>query len=298
LSTSNAAVPSKVGNLADSVAVSVVVATQGNNLSDQASAHHPVLASKAAASEVALAVVVEDLGAAFVATEEVALAIGEDPVVTEEVDLAIEDSVAEVVLGIKEAEDLEDVVGMLMELPRRTHQVGRAADAVDMEANPTALLNLTTVIVAATGMVIAMAIGVVARAEVHGMTAETREAVVEVIVNLLPVGTEDMVEIETGTVNVTGMAVAAAAADETTTTDRENDTTKVMDMMTPEAKEGIESRLHRLNFFSINKNSTVCWWVPTSFDFSPPFSYFSLEGKKGIGSKNHGFRLGFPVSAF
>lgn len=60
------------------------------------------------------------------------------------------------------------------------------------------------------------------------------------------VGIEIEIVSETEIGIVIGMVVvvvaAAPAADEMMTTDRENDTTKVMGMMTREAKEGIETR--------------------------------------------------------
>lgn len=258
--TSSAAVLSKVGNRVGSVVASVAVAIHDNNPCDPTSARHPLLASKAAASEAALADVEEASEAASVVTGEVVLAIEAA-------------SAEEEVLDTKVVEDLEDEVGMLMVLLHPTHQAVQVADAVDLPAKPMALLHPNTVTAVVMVIVIGMAIGAVAPPEAQGMTTEIREAEsVAVTENPLPLETEDTVEIETETEKgieiVRGMAAAmavavavAAAADETMTTAREKDTTKVMGTMTHEAKEDTESpSLSRQIFFPSldQKNSTVC----------------------------------------
>lgn len=326
LSMSNVAALSKVGNLVDLVVVSVAVDTPGNNLCGRVSAHHLVLVFKEVDSEAASAVAVEDSEAAFVVTEEVALAIEagsvvateEDLGVIEEVDLVIvEDSAAEAGLDIKEGEVLEDEVGIQMELLHQTHPAAQVVVVGDLEVSPMVLLNLTTLIVVAMAMVTEMAIEGEVLVAAQGMRAETPEAVAEVIANPLPVETEDTVGIETEiekgteTVTATGMVVAAAPAPagETKTTDRENDTTKVMGMTTREAKGGTKlpppfTRLDSLLSTRRNKkHSTVCWWVPiTSFRISRLLSPTSrlrvrkvLDGWKTT-SPVQGFRLDHSLS--
>ena len=198
---------------------------------------HPALASKVVAFVEGLAAEAGGSEADFVAIEVVHLAIAVEAMVIAEA------LVAEVGSDIKEVADLEAEVRMPMVLLRPTHPVGQAAAVVGMLVNPTGPPPLNMVIVAVMATAIAMHTVEAARLEVQDMKAGTREAQAAAIENQSSsLEIEALVEIETVTeieseVIVTGMA----AEDEMTTLDRENDTTKVMDMTTQEAKEGIKS---------------------------------------------------------
>jgi hypothetical protein len=204
--------------------------TADNNLSDQVLALHQVLASKAVASEEGLVVAA--------AVSEVASAV------IEAVDLVIEEaSVAGVVLDIKPVVGMEAGVGTrTVPLPSMppADQVVVVVGLVVVKR--TGQPHLITPTVAETVMVIARHTAVAARPEPQGMTAVSREALQEAIENQSSRETEAMAGIETvtETENV-GIVTGMAEVDETMTTVRENDTTKVMDTMIREAKEGIKS---------------------------------------------------------
>lgn len=185
------------------------------------------------------------------AIEAVALVIEEVSVAIEEavVGLAIEEaSVAEAVSDIRAVVLLEVGVGIRMVLLPLMRPAVQAAAVAGLALNQMGHPHLITLIVAAMVTVIAMDTVEAIPVEAQGTTAATHEeeASPGAIANQSSLETEAMVETETVTpetkiVIVIGMLVVPTAADETRTTGRENDTMKVMGMMTREANEGIRS---------------------------------------------------------
>jgi hypothetical protein len=304
---SNADELSKDGNHVASVVVLEEGDTRSNNPFDLALAHHLVPVSKEVASE-------EGLAVEGVASEVVSAVIEEEGSVIEEGGSAIEEGVSvivvalvgEVELGTKVEAALEDEVGMRMELHHPMRQADQEVDVVGMAVHSRMVPLLIMATVAAMGTPIETAFVVAVPAEAPGMTIETHAARPEVIANLSSVvAIEGMVEIEiaTGTGKEIVIGMAADQADEMTITARGKGTTKVMGMMTREAKEGIErpnvTQLYPFSNCSA-KSTTVCWWVPTTslprfsrlhlFSSLPP--YFSAEGKKGIGEEKKTSQLG------
>jgi hypothetical protein len=283
--TSNVVAQSKAGSLVALAEVSAAEDIQDNNLSVRDSACRLVLASKALDFEEDLVVEAEDSAGASVATEAVDLAIEAD--LETEADLATEvDLVVEVGSDIKAVEDLEAEVGMRTALLLRMHRVDQVVAAVGTEASPMVPVHLTMAIVAEMATVIGTAIVGAVLEEVRGMTAETHEALPEAIENRwLSPETEVTAEIgiatRTATESVTGMA--AAAADEMMTMVRGNDTMKVMDMTTREAREGTKYSAV-VSILPRSKKITVCRWVTTSSTFQLHLrtSRLSQYGRNGL----------------
>lgn len=178
---SNAAVPSKAGNLVALVVVLEGADTQDNKPFDQvALAVRPVLASRVVGSE-------EGSPAEEVEEEEdsevASAAIEVVGSLTEVEGSVIEALVAEVVLDIKVPADLEAEVGMLMVLLRSMRPVVRVVVVVVAAAVavtgviPTGLAQLITAIVAVTVTVIVMDIAEAVRPKVPDMTAVIHEEV-------------------------------------------------------------------------------------------------------------------------
>lgn len=275
---------SKAGSLVALAEVSAAEDIQDNNLSVRDSACRLVLASRALDFEEDLVVEVEDSAGVSVATEAVDLAIEAD--LETEADLATEvDLVVEVGSDIKAVEDLEAEVGMRTGLLLRMHRVDQVVAAVGTEASPMVPVHLTMAIVAEMATVIGTAIVGAVLEEVRGMTAETHEALPEAIENRwLSPETEVTAQIgiatRTATESVTGMA---AAADEMMTMVRGNDTMKVMDMTTREAREGTKYSAV-VSILPRSKKITVCRWVTTSSTFQLHLrtSRLSQYGRNGL----------------